>query len=101
MPQLPGGLQECFFPEYTINRMYLGLACFFFSTFLRDIHDSGAQHSNVALAISALSQSDYSLYLRKKFTLRSDRQKSGFCGCSSLPFTAKVQLGCNLSSNVQ
>lgn len=88
-----------FFPEYTINQMYLGLAGFFFSAFLRDIHDSGAQYSKVA--IFALSQSEHSLYSGKKFPVRSDRQRSGFCGCSRLPFTAKMQLGCNLSSNAQ
>lgn len=88
MPQLPEGLQECFFPEYTINQIYLGLAGFYFSAFLRDIHDSGAQYSKVAQTIFALSQSGRSLYSGKKFPLRSDRQRSGFCGCSMLPFTA-------------
>lgn len=90
-----------FFPEYTINQIYLGLAGFFFSALLRDIHDSGSKYCKVAQAIFVFSLSEHSLYSGKKFPVRSDRQRSGFSGCSMLLFTAKVQLGCNLSSNVQ
>lgn len=90
-----------FFPEYTINQVYLGLAGFFFSAFLRDISDEFAQNSEVAQTIHVLSQSEHSLGSGKNFPLRSDRQRSQFCGCSRLSFTARVQLRCNLSSTVK
>lgn len=59
MPQFAWRAPGVFFPEYTINQIYLGLAGFFSSAFLRDIHASGAQYSKVAQAIFALLQSTH------------------------------------------
>lgn len=95
------GSRSVFFPEYTINQIYLGLASFFFSVFLRGISDDVAQYSKVAQTICVLSQSEHSLDSGQNFPLRSDGQRSGFCECSRLSFTARVQLRCNLSSNVK
>ena len=92
------GSRSGFCPEYTIKQIYLGLAGFFFSAFLRDISDDVAQDSKVAQTIHVLSQSEHSLDSGKNLHLG---QRSGFCGCSRLPCTARVQLGCNLSSNVK
>lgn len=101
MPQLPKGLEQCFFADNTINQVYLGLAGFFFSAFLSDLSDVVAQYSKVAQTVGVLSQSEHSLDSGKNFPLRYDRKRSGFCGCSRLPFTARVQIRCNFSSSVK
>lgn len=95
------GSRNSFFPKYTINQIYLVFAGIFFSAFLRDISDDVAQYSKVAQTIHVLSQSKHSLDSGKNFPLRLGRQRSVFCGCGRLSFTAKVRLGYNLSSNVK
>lgn len=99
MPQLPEGLQECFFLSTLLSR-YIWAWLVSFSllsseTSMVVVPNTPRWHRQFLLFHRALT------VFRKKFPLRSDRQISGFCGCSRWPFAAKVQLGCNLSSNVQ
>lgn len=85
------GSRSVFFPEYTINQIYLGLAGWFFSAFLRDISDDLAQCSKVTQTVHVLSESEHSQDSGKNFPFKSDGQRSGFCGCSRL----LSLLGCN------